>query len=71
MLEKGERGRLTMEPHTLPIHCSADERWLTGGCSVLSRMANQTVCQCFHLTSFALLMSPRGPRVGRHTGSAS
>lgn len=40
----------------------ADETWLTDECSVLANESSQehTVCQCYHLTSFALLLSPTG-----------
>ncbi|WAR06912.1 AGRB3-like protein [Mya arenaria] len=32
--------------------------WTTDGCSVNSSSQNQTVCECTHLTNFAVLMSP-------------
>ncbi len=36
--------------------------WVGGGCRVqeAGSSGDQTVCECFHLTSFALLMSPTG-----------
>ncbi|WAR06915.1 AGRL3-like protein, partial [Mya arenaria] len=33
-------------------------RWSTFGCSVNYSSASQTVCECTHLTNFAVLMSP-------------
>ena len=40
----------------------ADDTWLTEGCVVVMEesTAVQTVCECYHLTSFALLLSPTG-----------
>ena len=43
-------------------------RWLTEGCTVdISRSdRDTTVCECNHLTSFAILTSPTGPPVSVH-----
>lgn len=40
----------------------ANETWLAEGCRVVSEESSQmhTVCECYHLTSFALLISPTG-----------
>lgn len=35
--------------------------WSDSGCSVSSSNASRTVCQCDHLTNFALLMKTMGP----------
>ena len=47
----------------------ADGSWMSDGCSLVSTASssNVTVCQCYHLTSFALLMSPTGESVSTHT----
>jgi hypothetical protein len=39
--------------------------WLKAGCSVYSSNSTHTVCHCFHLTNFALLMDMHGVQVGR------
>lgn len=38
------------------------ETWLTERCMVIERESSpqHTVCECYHLTSFALLLSPTG-----------
>lgn len=40
----------------------AQEAWLTERCRVVEEdsSAGHTVCECYHLTSFALLLSPTG-----------
>lgn len=40
-------------------------RWLTDGCLVNANRSDSdtTVCECTHLTSFAILTSPAGPPV--------
>ena len=40
-------------------------RWLTEGCRVNEQQSDSdtTVCECSHLTSFAILTSPAGPPV--------
>ena len=40
-------------------------RWLTEGCKVNEQRSDvdTTVCECSHLTSFAILTSPAGPPV--------
>ena len=42
-------------------------RWLTEGCTVNENRSNSdtTVCECSHLTSFAILTSPAGPPVSQ------
>ena len=44
-----------------------EEAWLTERCSVVVEESSevQTVCECFHLTSFALLLSPTASMVRR------
>ena len=40
---------------------SASGKWSTGGCRKVSSNKTMTVCQCDHLTNFAVLMSPYTP----------
>ncbi len=42
-----------------------DGTWMSDGCSLVATASssNVTVCECYHLTSFALLMSPTGETV--------
>ncbi|KAK3579673.1 hypothetical protein CHS0354_027128 [Potamilus streckersoni] len=35
-----------------------DGAWSTDGCNVVSRSSNGIVCECDHLTNFAILMTP-------------
>ena len=39
---------------------SENAAWSGEGCSVLQRGPDYTVCQCSHLTSFAIVMNPEG-----------
>ena len=39
---------------------SENAAWSGDGCSVRERSANYTICQCNHLTSFAIVMNPEG-----------
>lgn len=39
---------------------SKNAAWSGDGCSVRQRGLNYTVCQCNHLTSFAIVMNPEG-----------
>lgn len=39
---------------------SNETDWSGRGCSVAQRGTNFTVCQCSHLTSFAIVMNPEG-----------
>ena len=39
---------------------SENAAWSGDGCSVRQRGPNYTVCQCNHLTSFAIVMNPEG-----------
>lgn len=43
-------------------------QWLDEGCQVdtIHSMSDYTVCNCYHLTSFALLVSPTGATVSLH-----
>ncbi|XP_065919706.1 cadherin EGF LAG seven-pass G-type receptor 3-like [Dysidea avara] len=42
--------------------------WSGRGCMVVQRGANFTVCQCNHLTSFAIVMNPEGAEVTHEHG---
>ena len=46
---------------------SDDADWSGRGCSVAQRGTNFTVCQCTHLTSFAIVMNPEGADEVSHT----
>ena len=43
----------------------ANETWLAEGCQVVREESSEvhTVCECYHLTSFALIISPTGSTV--------
>ena len=43
----------------------SNDMWLKSGCSVHLTNKTHTVCHCFHLTNFALLMDIHGVEVSR------
>jgi len=48
----------------LVIKCSsAGGEWSTEGCKLVETNFTHTTCECNHLTSFAVLMSPTAPQV--------
>lgn len=46
--------------------------WLSEGCSINSdSTTHYTICECYHFTSFALLMSPTGTTVSQYNTTSS
>jgi len=40
--------------------------WKSEGCSLVETNSTHTTCLCYHLTSFAIIMSPTAPQVSIH-----